>query len=400
MAYQPTTNFEDSNEVDLGKKLVSKGYLLEVYGSVLESLGNSGLTVTPELWIWGDSNENRLGIYQSGTGTRQTPVTTFAGGFNWKQVSLLETTGHAIKTDGTLWGWGNGSDLLGIDRSFNQSIATPVSIFGGATNWRQVGGTAAIKTDGTLWVWGVRTGTNTDHNSTKKTPVTTFAGGNDWKQVSSYFTSYAAVKTDGTLWVWGENNNLQLGTNDNIEKSTPVTTFAGGNDWKQVAIKNYGGAAIKTDGTLWVWGFRNFMGYLGTNDGQDKSTPVTTFAGGNDWKQVAIAHHNYNSCSMAAVKTDGTLWTWGNVASGSNSVSITPITTFAGGTNWKQVAVNEQNALAIKTDGTLWVWGGGAGLGVISNVVTPVPVYGAGNNWKQVSAARFHSAAIQSIDYI
>ena len=97
MAYQPTTNFEDSNEVDLGKKLVSKDYLLEVYGSVLESLGNSGLTVTPELWTWGAATDGRLGTNDD-TPDRLTPVTTFAGGNNWKQVSSSGVFRAAIQS--------------------------------------------------------------------------------------------------------------------------------------------------------------------------------------------------------------------------------------------------------------------------------------------------------------
>jgi len=54
--------------------------------------------------------------------------------------------------------------------------------------------------------------------------------------------------------------------------------------------------------------------------------------------------------------------------------------------------------LPLKSWIIIWSWSS-ATSGNIS-VVTPVPIYGAGNNWKQVSAARFHSAAIQSIDYI
>ena len=37
------------------------------------------------LWIWGDNSYGRLGDNTVGT-QRSTPVTTFAGGTNWKQV--------------------------------------------------------------------------------------------------------------------------------------------------------------------------------------------------------------------------------------------------------------------------------------------------------------------------
>ena len=44
----------------------------------------------------------------------------------------------------------------------------------------------------------------------------------------------AAIKTDGTLWTWGNGTNVQLGTLSSGNRLTPVTTFLGGNDWKQV----------------------------------------------------------------------------------------------------------------------------------------------------------------------
>ena len=81
---RPITNFKDSNDVDLGKKLVTKDYLLEVYGSILENSPASGLIVTPELWGWGNNQAHQLGINNPSNPYLQTPVTTFAGGANWK----------------------------------------------------------------------------------------------------------------------------------------------------------------------------------------------------------------------------------------------------------------------------------------------------------------------------
>ena len=97
----------------------------------------------------------------------------------------------------------------------------------------------------------------------------------------------AAIKTDGTLWTWGRNSSGELGTNNTTTRSTPVTTFAGGTNWKQVDVGGATTVAIKTDGTLWLWGADNFS-QLGSNTvNVPKSTPVTTFAGGNNWKQVS-----------------------------------------------------------------------------------------------------------------
>ena len=399
-----TTNFVDSNGVDLGKKLVTKDYLLEVYGSILENSPASGLVVTPELWGWGLGHEGQLGINQ-GNVTRNTPVTTFAGGTNWKQVSAGDHT-MVIKTDGTLWGWGSNSyGQLGDNTTTNRS--TPVTTFAGGTNWKQVfcrgRHTAAIKTDGSLWTWGNggegRLGNFSTTN--RSTPVTTFAGGNNWKQVTCGFNQTAAIKTDGTLWIWGSADSGRLGHNNNTDRSTPVTTFAGGTNWKQVASGAQHSAAVKTDGTLWVWG-RGNEGQTGTN-GSDTNVPVTTFAGGNNWKQVACGFDH-----QIAIKTDGSLWGWGRnnrAEIGTNDVTqkLTPVTTFAGGNNWKQVACGQYHTAVIKTDGSLWIWGeGGEKLGDNTGATRSIPVttFAGGNNWKQVSAGFYHTAAIKTIDYI
>ena len=302
-----TTNFVDSNGVDLGKKLVTKDYLLEVYGSILENSPASGLIVTPELWVWGEGGYGRLGT--SNSTTRSTPVTTSAGGTNWKQVSSGPTHTGAIKTDGTLWMWGAINDgRLGINNAG-----------GGAQN----------------------------------IPVTTFAGGTTWKQVSAGNQHTAAIKTDGSLWTWGRNSDStdggNLGTNDNTNRNTPVTTFSGGTNWKSVSTGNLFTVAIKTDGTLWTWG-RGTDGKLGINAvANSRSTPVTTFVGGTNWKLVSCTDSH-----ISAIKTDGSLWTWGLGTSGQlgdNNIITrsTPVTTFAGGNNWKSVSAGGSHTLAIQT---------------------------------------------------
>jgi alpha-tubulin suppressor-like RCC1 family protein len=381
-----------SPEGDLENYFVTEYWLIDQY-------------IGDELWAWGSG---QLGNAVS------TPVNTFTGGSNWKQVSSGGANSAAIKTDGTLWTWGYG-DFGGLGNNSTTSVSTPVTTFAGGTNWKQVScgflHTAAIKTDGTLWTWGFEIygelGDGSGGYSSTATPVTTFAGGTNWKQVSAGGFHTAAIKTDGTLWTWGAGTSGALGTNDTTNRSTPVTTFAGGTDWKQVssgnvniaAVGNSHTAAIKTDGTLWTWG-NNGNIQLGNNATGNRSTPVTTFAGGSSWKQVSGGFYH-----TAAIKTDGTLWTWGYGGIGqlgTNAVTdrSTPVTTFAGGTNWKQVSGGGGHTAAIKTDGTLWTWGrgdfGGLGNNSATNVSTPVTTRAGGSNWKQVSAGYQLTAAVFS----
>ena len=295
-----TTNFKDNFGTDLGTKLITKDYLMSVYPNIAQELGK-----TPELWVWGFGGNGRLGNGVT-TGNISTPVTTFAGGTNWKQVSGGYSHTAAIKTDGTLWTWGRGSYGRLGNGVTTGNISTPVTTFAGGTNWKQVssGGshTAAIKTDGTLWTWGRNNFGQLGNAVTTgniSTPVTTFSGGTNWKQVSCGYNHTSAIKTDGTLWIWGRGDQGRLGnavTTGSI--STPITTFAGGTNWKQVSNSNTFTSAIKTDGTLWIWGF-GADGRLGNAVITGNiSTPATTFAGGTNWKQVSSGGYN-----IAAIKS-------------------------------------------------------------------------------------------------
>ena len=296
----PTTNFKDSFGTDLGNKIITKEYLMTVYPQIAANM------ITPELWTWGRNDYGALG--DNTITQRLTPVTTSAGGANWKQVAGGGNHTAAIKTDGTLWTWGRNDN-------------------------------------------GGQLGTN--DLTTRSTPVQVFGSEINWKQVSCGYFITAAIKTDGTLWTWGQNLSGQLGVDDTTDRPTPVQVFGSAINWKQVACGSFYTAAIKTDGTLWTWG-NNSYGQLGDNTTTDKYTPVTTFAGGTNWKQVACGRIGHT----AAIKTDGTLWTWGfngNGRLGDNTTTnrLIPVTTFAGGTNWKQVSCGDSHTAAIKTSDDL-----------------------------------------------
>jgi alpha-tubulin suppressor-like RCC1 family protein len=372
--------------------------------------------INKELFTWGLGSSGQLGNANT-TSTNSTPVTTFSGGTNWANAETTEpedlytlsagdSKSGAIKNDGTLWTWGlSGDGELGNASTTN--VSTPVTTFSGGTDWKQLsfGGyhVAAIKTDGTLWTWG-RASNGELGNATltdRSTPITTFAGGTDWKQVSCGFAFTAAVKIDGTLWTWGSGGNSRLGNGVTTGIiSTPVTTFAGGTNWKQANCSTGSHmVAIKTDGTLWTWGY-NANGQLGNATATNVSTPVTTFTGGTNWKQT-----NAGDAFTAAIKTDGTLWLWGRsgntgrLGNGSTvSTNSTPVTTFAGGTDWKQVNCGDAHTAAIKTDGTLWTWGDGTdgqlGNNRINDISTPITTFAGGTNWKQVECGERHTMAL------
>jgi alpha-tubulin suppressor-like RCC1 family protein len=270
--------------------------------------------------------------------------------------------------------------------------------------------TSAIKTDGTLWTWGnnARGALGTGNITDRSSPGTTAGGGTNWIQTSAGSSSdvsssaVGAIKSDGTLWTWGSNNQGMLGTGNETDRSSPGTTAGGGTDWKSIAFGYQMGAAIKTNGTLWTWGLNN-RGNLGDGTTTRRSSPGTTAGGGTDWKQVDISK---NEEHIGAIKTDGTLWTWGENGSGqlgdgtagTGTSRSSPGTTAGGGTNWKIVS---NGRAAIKTDGTLWTWGsntnGELGDGTTTRRSSPGTTAGGGTNWKEISYGSDNGYAITDL---
>jgi alpha-tubulin suppressor-like RCC1 family protein len=334
--------------VDIGMNLVEKSYLIDRYPELNDTFKQAGL------WLWGFNNGGQLG--DSSVSNRSSPVQTVSAGANWRQVDARIDVTACIKTNGQLWLWGSGSyGRLGNNATTDRS--SPVQTVSATTNWKQVAcgdrQTAAIKTDGTLWMWGNgadgRLGTN--DITSRSSPVQTVSAGTNWRQVSCGNAFTGAIKTDGTLWMWGFNNLGQLATNDRLVRSSPVQTVSAGTNWRQVSCASGSFAshcsAIKTDGTLWGWG-PNGSGQLGSNDTSARSSPVQTIAGGTNWKQVACGDSH-----TGAIKTDGTLWLWGQNRYGTLGINNTirvssPVQTVSGGTNWTQVSCGNELTATIR----------------------------------------------------
>lgn len=365
------------------------------------------------LWAWGYNDETALGINEYYTEIRSSPVQVVGNLQNWAKVSAgsINEGCAAIKTDGTLWVWGSNADgQLGINFAGYQIIrkSSPVQTITYATNWSSVSGGsrffAATKTDGTLWTWGSNYYGKLGDNSTehRSSPVQTIAYGNDWSVISCGPFHMGAIKTDGTLWLWGRNGGV-LGDNSSTNRSSPVQTITGGTNWSKVSCGEEHTAAIKKDGTLWLWGSNN-SGQLGNNTTVGTSSPIQTLAYGNNWSQVSCGPYY-----TAAVKSDGTLWLWGynsygELGDSTNTNKSSPVQTAAYGNNWSYVSLGSNSAIATKSDGTLWVWGnnpfGGLGDNTTIPKSSPVQTLGTNKYWvvneDQISASVYRSFAISS----
>jgi alpha-tubulin suppressor-like RCC1 family protein len=369
--------------------------------------------VSNNLYTWGLNTCGRLG--DNTVTDRSSPGTVAGQGITWCMVSAGSSHTAAIKSDGTLWTWGtNSKGQLGTDNTTNR--CSPGTVAGGGTNWCFVSAgvdwTAAIKTDGTLWTWGYNFRFQLGNGSgslaclSQVSPAQISGGGTTWRFVAAGEFSGAAIKTDGSMCTWGYNGggitDGVLGDGTTTNRSTPTTVSGGGTTWSTVSMGRAHTVATKTDGTLWTWGF-NINGELGTGTTTSRSSPGTTAGGGTNWSCGVAAP--LQSRMSAALKTDGTLWTWGGnsngrLGNGTITNRSSPGTTAGGGTNWCRISSTAGYGFAaIKTDGTLWTWGGnsngGLGDGTTTSRSSPGTVIGGLSNWISVSMANCHTIALQ-----
>lgn len=239
----------------------------------------------------------------------------------------------ALKSDGTVWAWGNndGGQLGDFFSESNSAVPVQVGVglFGNSTPGfnniiaieAALQFSLALKSDGTVWTWGgngtgqLGLGDNLTRFSPQQVPGLSnmlAIGGGDQHSI--------ALKSDGTLWGWGQNAAGQLGD------GTLVGPNAGTMQWSpvqnalisgvtQIAVAERGTLALKTDGTVWAWGYNEF-GITGNgtrttaNQCQCESTPTqVTIANVTDVQSNGSNHH-------LARKRDGSIWAWGYNAEG------------------------------------------------------------------------------------
>jgi len=280
-----------------------------VVAAAFDSNFSVALLPNGTVWAWGDNNDGELGNGTYG-GTNSTPaqVSNLSG-----VIAINDISGYhhplAIRSDGTVWAWGNGGGYgLGNGQAFSN---IPVQVFNadftpftGAVKVASNNYTNLIlKSDGTLWAWGDNSyglfGNDTINSA--YFPV----------QINSNIKSMAAglffslfLKNDGTVWASGLNTNGQLGNGTNTNTSTPIQ-LSGLSNIIAVSAGNDFGLALKNDGTVWSWGHNN-LGQLGNGTITDSNLPVqvNNLRGVNDIGTGVDAAY--------AVKADGTLWAWGN----------------------------------------------------------------------------------------
>ena len=332
-----------------------------------------------QLWMTGANTKGQLG--QNSTTYYSSPVQVPG---QWSKFSMGGWHTWATKTDGTLWSWGdNGSGRLGHNNLTHYSSPTQIP----GTTWNNSISASyvnsyAVKTDGTLWAvgsgsqgrggWG-----DTNHRSSP----TQIGSGTDWSAVTSALYSAWAVKTDGTLWAWGRNNNGSAGQNDTTDYSSPrqvpgttwTTTMAAGHSRFH---------AIKTDGTLWGMGNGEY-GQLVINASGNPARYSSPVQIPGTWTSVYSSKQ-----AIYSIKSDGTLWSWGyndQGQLGQNNTTKYSSPVQIPGTTWSKLGAGSENVVAVKTDGTAWGWGRNTAgtLGQNNRTTYSSPVQIPGTTWSK-----------------
>ncbi len=216
----------------------------------------------------------------------------------------------------------------------------------------------AVDSSGTVWAWGdnsygqLGTGDTTGATSPVK------AGAPAATAVAAGLVSSAALTRTGTVSTWGDNSYGQLGDGTTARRTSPVAV-TGLDGVTQIAAGNYHMLAVRSDGTVVAWGLNN-AGQLGDGTTTSSTTPVTV-AGLTDVVQVAAGGLPGYAGHSVALKSDGTVWTWGYGKSGQlglGSATSTPTPTEVGGLpQVTQVAAAGDNTYAVGKDGSVWAWG-------------------------------------------
>ena len=226
--------------------------------------------------------------------------------------------------------------------------------------WKEIscGGahSLALSTDNKLIAWGNNIEGELGNGSTSSFSIspTQIGTDNNWQAIAAGFSHNLAIKDNGTLWAWGDNSKGECGLGNTITPQTTPTQIGTDSNWKTISGGNLYSVAIKTDGTLWTWGFNN-TNQLGNSTTVDVYIP-TQIGSDTDWKFISAGDTH-----CFAIKNDGTLWGWGDNTDsklGNNStIDLTVPTQIGTDNDWKEVLAGDYHGIGLKNDGSIWTWG-------------------------------------------
>jgi len=359
---------------------------------------------------------------QNDTVNRSSP-TQVPGSWTNVSVACNDRIVAATKTDGTLWSWGQ--DYAGSAgwNSDGQRRSSPVQVAGfpPSTGFEPIYDTGMIgcsilstsyvDEDGSLFEWGRNEYGQLGQGNRNHYSSPAMVGTRGiWSQNIAYNDDECrlCVRRGGQLFAWGANSGGQLGQGNRTNYSSPKQIGSDSTWSTEIGTITRSGAtsaAIKTDGSLWTWGMGQ-GGELGHNQaGQTAYSSPKQVGEKTNWKYIGST-----SQSLLITNTDGELWTmgWGEYGLlGLNAVVNKSSPTQIPGTTWyAPIDCKRQAAGCTKTDGTLWVWGrnqrGSLGDNSIINRSSPIQ-FGSSthfNNAPSLAAASVGGSVVGSGAYL
>lgn len=280
-------------------------------------LGDDG-----KVYVWGQNPFGLFGGTDRGPVYVRAVPTPIAGLGRARDIAALDHGGAALLENGTVWMWGEDVEgLMGggtLTKSWEngrkQFTPAPVSGLDGVV--QIAAGQShmlALRNDGTVWAWGAnkrwQLGVGDHQARARPTRVPSLNG---VTRILAEAGMSAARLSNGTWVVWGAAPSTMPETDNgrpSVETPSPLPGLL------RDAVDLANGVALFRDGTVRTWGGNDF-GSLGTGAGVDavasapRAVLVRSLAG-----VIQVWAGNNRS---AALRSDGTLLMWG--PSGSNDV--------------------------------------------------------------------------------
>lgn len=226
-----------------------------------------------------------------------------------RSVHVVGSAAFVVTTEGAVWGWGDGmlasAGAVGVA---SDDLASPTRLedLEDVVTFAQGGQTAmALHSDGSVSGWGINlTAVLGDQHGTELTGIDGLDG---VIGIASSQNAELALMADGTVCAWGNNANGEFAVGPLGGQTGRPRAIRGLTDITEVAAGAATGYALDSDGTVLAWG-EGESGALGDgNTARHISTTPTEVAG------IPPAAHVYaNDYSAFVVTLDGELWGWGS----------------------------------------------------------------------------------------
>lgn len=233
---------------------------------------------------------------------------------NMKQVADTWIGGDtilALTNDGSLWAWGE-VGTLGLIDDFDGHSYRPMKVMDGVKSISAyTSGVMVLKDDHSLWYWGSplfgEDGSGKYYESNM--PCRAYPVMNDVEMVASGNARYAALKTDGSVWVWGADgysgaDKMISCIGEKPQKPTKIL-----DNMISVGMRGENGWAIDRNGGLWCWG-NNTYGHVGNGGKYNYTDEFSDVHAQLD--PVKVIEKDVISAWLGmAVMKDGTYYRWG-----------------------------------------------------------------------------------------